>query len=95
MVWGGFEVSLQDTGYTSYLFARIDAGLSADIYLASVGVGLAGYSAYWALKKMYNWGVDAAETVNETLTGESTSGAILGTVPGGKALQTFYRLLGS
>ena len=64
------------------LGARIEgAAKTAVIGVAAAGVGLAGYSAYWALKKMYNWGVEAAQTFEQetvgTLTGEqSVTGGI-------------------
>ena len=52
----------------SLLGARVEGAAKAAVLgVASVGIGLAGYSAYCALKKMYNWGLEAKETFDEVV----------------------------
>ena len=63
-----FQDKERDMLEASLLGARVEGAAKAAVLgVASVGIGLAGYSAYWALKKMYNWGLDAKETIEEVI----------------------------
>ena len=78
----------------SLLGARVEgAAKAAALGVVSVGIGLAGYSAYWALKKMYNWGLDAKESFDETLSAENKTAAFISTNTVGRGIQGLYRLL--
>ena len=63
-----FQDKERDMLEAALLGKQIEGAAKTAVFgIGAVGIGLAGYSAYWALKKMYNWGLDAKETIEEVI----------------------------
>lgn len=50
--------------------------------VAAAGLGIAGFAVYWASKKLYNWGEDAATEIQEWLQEAGVEGGITETIVG-------------